>query len=898
MKKEEYHKLKKEEVLEKFKTSSKGLSSNEAKIRLEKNGKNELKSEKKESLFMKFLNQFKDFMVIILLIASLVSFYISYINKESYIEPIAILVVVFINAVVGLLQELKAEKSLEALQNLTKHLVKVKRDGRVLKINSEELVVGDICFFEAGDFVPADLRIIKSFNLKAEESSLTGESVPVDKNQEEINEEDLPLGDRKNMLYSSSLITYGNAEAVVVDTGMDTEVGKIATMLSNQEKVMTPLEKKLEDMGKKIGILCVLIAAVIFFIGLSQSNDIMALLMLSISLAAAAIPEGLPAVSTIILSIGVERLARKKAIAKKLPAVEALGSTTVICTDKTGTLTQNKMTVQKIFVNGEIIDAKNSTLDETTNRMMLGGVLCNNTEVSSEGSLIGDPTETALVAFAFDHGFEGGVLNTYKKVYEFPFDSERKRMTTVHDINGKYYLFTKGGVDEILNISKMSERKENILCKIEDAKNKIQKYNKHMAENALRVLAIGYKILDEKELEDLNIEDAEKDLIFLGLFGMIDPPREEVKESINECMKAGIKTIMITGDHKITAKAIAEDLKIYKDGDNVIDGTELKQMSFSKLKNEVKNTTVFARVNPEDKLKIVNALQENGEIVAMTGDGVNDAPALKTADIGCSMGKTGTEVAKEASDIVITDDNFATIVNAVKEGRKIFQNILKAVHFLLASNTGEVLTILISLIISQALIQKFGLTVDVIMPLMPLQLLWVNLVTDTLPALALSMDPADKDIMNKKPIKKNTVFTKGMVYRIIYQGIIVSAATILAYILGLRVDESEEIKLKTASTMAFFTLAFSQIFFVFSVRNDEKTIFSKESFNNKFVLLAVLISSLLMFGILAFPKTREIFNILILNKTQIFELVAILLSITGIIELFKLLGINTLKDEK
>lgn len=888
----------KEETLKVLKTDLNGLTEKEALKRLNENGKNELASKKGKSIFIKFLNQFKDFMVIILLLASFLSFYISYTNGESYIEPIAILFVVVLNAIVGLLQEQKAENSLKALEKLTVHNVKVKREGTIKKIDSKNLVIGDICFFEAGDYIPADLRVIKSFNLKVEESSLTGESVPVEKNAEVILKEDLSTGDRKNILHSSSLVTYGNCEGVVIKTGMDTEVGKIAGMLSKQEKTKTPLEKKLDDMGKKIGTLCIIIAVLIFVIGIFNSSDTMKILMFSISLAAAAIPEGLPAVSTIILSIGVERLVKKKTIAKKLPAVEALGSTTVICTDKTGTLTQNKMTVKKVYVNGEILDAEKIVLDETTNRMILAGVLCNNTEVSSEGNLLGDPTETALVSFAFDHGFEGDVLNFYEKVHEFPFDSNRKRMTVIYNINGKYFVFTKGGTDEILEISKVYEKKENILASIEDKKEEILKNNEKMAKNALRVLGIGYKIIDEKDVKNIKLEDAEKDLIFLGLFGMIDPPREEVKQSIKECKNAGIKTIMITGDHKLTAKAIAKELGIYKEGENIIEGNELSKISTLELKEKVKETTVFARVNPEDKLKIVNALKENAEIVAMTGDGVNDAPALKAADIGCSMGKTGTEVAKEASDLVITDDNFSTIVDAVKEGRKIFQNILKAVHFLLASNIGEVLTIVLSLLLSPYLIKRFNLNVNLILPLIPIQLLWVNLVTDTLPALALAMDPAEKDIMNKKPKKKNTVFTKGMVYRIIYQGIIVAMFTLASYVLGLKVEGSEEIKLKTASTMAFFTLAFSQILFVFSVRNNEKTIFRKESLNNKYILFASFISSLLMLVILVFPKTREIFNILILKKEQIMQIIYLLLGITIFIEIFKLLGINTIKNEE
>ena len=744
------------EVKDIFNTDLKnGLTNSKASENLEKFGFNELKAQKKVPLIIKFLEQFKDFMIIILIIAAIVSGAISIAQGEKITDSVIILIVVIANAIIGVAQEAKAEKSLEALQKLSGHEAKVIRDGSVCVVPAKELVPGDLVVLETGDYVPADLRITEAINLKVQEASLTGESVPVEKESAKIEEEDIPIGDMRNMLFSSSLVTYGRGKAIVVETGMNTEVGKIAGMLSNTQKQETPLQKKLNSLGKTLGIVALIICAVIFVVGILQGREVINMFMTAVSLAVAAIPEGLAAVSTIVLAIGVQKMVKKNAIVKRLPAVETLGSSTVICSDKTGTLTQNKMTVQKMFVDDNIYDMTNIediTKYENANQeiklLVYNGMLCNDTKISDTGELKGDPTETALVDIALKLGFTKNIYNEMPRVDEIPFDSERKLMTTVHMVNGKYIVFTKGGIDELLAkctsyVQEDGVQKQNL----NEYKYRINEVNETMAKDALRVLGFAYKELDYKP----EVQDLEKDLIFVGMYGMIDPPREEAKLAVEKCNSAGIKTVMITGDHKITATAIAKKLGILKNENEAITGQELDKLTDEELEKNIRNYSVYARVAPEHKVRIVKAWQKQGEVVAMTGDGVNDSPALKQADIGCAMGIVGTDVAKEAADVILTDDNFATVVSAVEEGRRIYDNILKVIQFLLSSNIGEIVVLLLATLGTTLFAKWFGITdIGHLEILLPIHILWINLVTDSLPALALAFDPANEDIMKRK----------------------------------------------------------------------------------------------------------------------------------------------------
>ena len=723
------------ETAEKLGTDlKKGLSEEDVIKSREKYGYNELKAKKKKSLLLKFLEQFKDFMIIILIIAAIVSGVVGISQNEGITDTLIILVVVIVNAIIGVAQENKAEKSLEALQKLSSHAAKVIRNGEVTVIPSRELVPGDVVVLDTGDYVPADLRLIEESNLKVQESSLTGESVPVEKNIETIKEE-VGIGDRTNMLFSSSLLTYGRGKGIVVETGMKTEVGKIAEIINETVDSATPLQEKLNKLGKTLGIVAIVICVVIFLIGLVYRKDPLEMFMTAVSLAVAAIPEGLAAVSTIVLAIGVQRMVKKNAIVKKLPAVETLGSATVICSDKTGTLTQNKMTVQKVFINNEIIDIKNLD-DEEINKnpnlktLVYINALCNDTKVSSDNKLTGDPTETALIDMAFTLGFPSYVWGSMPRVEELPFDSDRKLMTTVNKVSeNEYVVYTKGGVDELLNCCKNYIVGEEVKEDLQEYKKVIAKNNESMAKDALRVLASAFKKLDHLPSK-AEMQEIEKDLTFVGLVGMIDPPREEAKQAVEKCKRAGIKTVMITGDHKITATAIARELGILQEDSEAITGSELEKMSQEELEKNIRHYSVYARVSPEHKVRIVKAWQKNGEIVAMTGDGVNDAPALKTADIGCAMGMVGTDVAKEAADVILTDDNFATVVSAVEEGRRIYDNILKAIQFLISSNVGEIVVIFIAMLITPILSSQFGIDINLIEPLLPIHILWVNLVTD------------------------------------------------------------------------------------------------------------------------------------------------------------------------
>ena len=908
-----------------------GLTEEQVKANYEKYGMNELKQKKKKSLFVKFLEQFKDFMIIVLIIAAIVSGAVGIAKGEGITDTIIILIVVVLNAIIGVVQESKAEKSLEALQKLSAHASKVVRNGKVAVVQSRELVPGDVVVLDTGDYVPADLRIVESANLKSQEASLTGESVPVDKNTETIDDEKVSLGDRTNMLFSSSLITYGRGKGIVVETGMNTEVGKIAKIISDTEGTETPLQTKLNKLGKTLGIAALAICIVIFIIGIAYGKDVIDMFMTAVSLAVAAIPEGLAAVSTIVLAIGVQRMVKKNAIIKKLPAVETLGSATVICSDKTGTLTQNKMTVQKVFVNNEVVEAKDiKDISNELDRLMQVCTLCNDTKIGAENQLTGDPTETALIDLGFKINFDVKEVLELKRVKEIPFDSDRKLMTTVNKVGEKYFVYTKGGIDELLARCNSYIVNGEIKTDLDKYKAEINKYNVDMAKDALRVLAMAYKEMDH-EPTDEEMKNIENDLIFVGMVGMIDPPREEVKVAVEKCKTAGIKTVMITGDHKITAVAIAKALGILENEDEAITGSELEEMSDEDLTKNIRKYSVYARVSPEHKVRIVKAWQANGEIVAMTGDGVNDAPALKTADIGCAMGIVGTDVSKEAADVILTDDNFATIVSSVEEGRRIYDNILKAIQFLLSSNVGEIIVLLLAILITPWLGSTFNIDIGLIEVLLPIHILWINLVTDSLPALALAVDPAEDDVMKRKPKKQKGIFTKGMSFRVVYQGIMIGLLTLAAFIIGIatpeenlptmvKIDgtlygveevenldealangaeyvEKQEVKVEIGQTMAFMVLAFSELVHVFNIRNNKKSVFKTHPFNNKMLLLAIGASAALMLIILLVPALRHIFSIPILPMGNLIETILLIIAPLVIVEIFKLLKINTTKDE-
>lgn len=913
----------------------KGLSEEEAKKRQKENGYNELQEKKKKSLFVKFLEQFKDFMIIILIIAAIISGVVGQMQGEGFTDSIIILIVVILNAVIGVIQENKAEKSLEALKKMSSYSAKVMRDGKVTVIPSRELVPGDIVILDTGDYVPADIRIIDAVNLKAQEASLTGESVPVEKDAATIENEEVSLGDRTNMLFSSSLVTYGRGKGIVVETGMHTEVGNIAGMLNSVEETATPLQQKLNKLGKSLGIMAIVICIVIFIIGLAYGKDVIDMFMTAVSLAVAAIPEGLAAVSTIVLAIGVQRMVKKNAIVKKLPAVETLGSASVICSDKTGTLTQNKMEVQKVYVNGQLIDVKelykeNKYNSDELEKTILIGMLCNDTKIAlgnsttneadsiktdnsndstsnSEGSNLknvtftGDPTEIALTQLAFNLKYDENEINNHPRVAEIPFDSDRKLMTTVNKFGDKYLVCTKGGLDELLSICNSYSENGEIKTNLKDRIPEIEKQNESLAKNALRVLAMAYKYMDHEPVGD-EVLDLERDLTFVGMCGMIDPPREEAKHAVQKCKEAGIKTVMITGDHKITATAIAKQLGILENEDEAITGAELAKMSDEELDKNIRKYSVYARVAPEHKVRIVKAWQKAGEIVAMTGDGVNDAPALKQADIGCAMGMVGTDVAKEAADVILTDDNFATIVSAVEEGRRIYANILKAIEFLISSNIGEIVLLFVCMLITPFLSSTFGIDINLIEPLLPMHILWINLVTDSLPALALAVDPAEDDIMKKKPNKEKGIFVKSRLWRVAYQGVMIGLITLAAFIIGLATPDSilpqveglsnAEIKVEIGQTMAFVTLAFAELVHVFNVRTPKKSVFKSHPFKNKMLLLALGVSALLMIVILAVPSLREVFSIPVLPAQDIFEMILLILSPIVIVEIMKLIKLN------
>lgn len=830
-----------------------GLGDKDVQIRQDEFGKNKIEEGKKESLLVKFLNQFKDFMIIILIIAAIISAVVSYIEwTGDYFDSIIIIAIVVFNGIMGLIQEAKAEKSIEALKKMSAPVAKVKRNGKALTVNGEDIVPGDIVILETGCYVPADIRLINTYNLKVEESSLTGETEAVEKDENALfNNQKVPLGDMKNMVFAGTAVVNGHAEGIVTNIGMNTEVGKIASMIITNEAPQTPIQKKLSEVGKVLGIACVVICALIFVIGVIKKISVVEMFMTSVGLAVAAIPEGLPAIVTIILSIAVTKMAKRNAIIRKLPAVETLGSSKVICSDKTGTLTENNMKVV------EIIGNKNKILEY--------GALCCNCEIN-EGVVEGEPTEVAIVKEAVKEK-QNKVL---PRIYEIPFDSNRKLMTTVNELEkGKYRIITKGAPEILLGICDYYEENNTVHDMNSTFLSKIKNKNEKMAEKALRVLGVAYLDVDIMPKE-ISADFLEKGLIFEGLIGMIDPPRKGVKEAVLACRRAGIKTVMITGDHITTAKAIAKDLEILRGRELAITGQELDKIPDSKLEKDIMNYSVFARVTPEHKVRIVKAFQKTGAVVAMTGDGVNDAPALKKSDIGIAMGRKGTDVAKNAADMILNDDNFVTIVDAVKQGRNIFDNIKKAIHFLIATNIGEIVTIFV------------GLLLGVKSPLLAVQLLWVNLVTDSLPAIALGLEPPEKDIMNRPPRdSRKSIFADGLMGKIVVEGFMIGMFTILAFFIGNRYYGIE-----VARTMAFISLGMLELIHSFNVKSEE-SIFKVGLFENKYLVGAFLLGTVLQLGIVFVPTLAEIFKLTQLNTTQWLITIAISIAPIIIVELQK-----------
>ncbi len=782
------------EVEVNFRTNvSSGLDSNEVEERKKHFGENKLADKKKESIFIKFIKQFNDFMIIILIIASIISAVVAKMDGSGdYIDSAIIIAIVVLNAIMGVVQEAKAEKSLEALKEIAAPVAKVRRDGKIITIKAEEVVPGDIVLLEAGNYVPADARLIKTSNLKVEEASLTGETLPVLKDENVILDKDVPIGDMLNMVFSSCIVVNGHAEAVVTETGMNTKVGKIANMIIEDKAPETPIQKKLAEVGKTLGIACLVICILIFAIGLFKKIPPVEMFMTSVGLAVAAIPEGLPAIVTIVLSIGVTKMAKKSSIIRKLPAVETLGGASVICSDKTGTLTQNKMQVVQMY-----------SVGSKEEKILELGTMCTDVNIETKNGKLtgtGEPTEVAIVNAALEKNINK--LELYKlktRVNDIPFDSTRKMMTTIHKDGHEYISITKGAPDILLKKCTKYFDGNTELTLSTNIIEKIEQNNNKMAERALRVIAVAYK----KTNDPANIQ--EEDLVFVGLIGMIDPPRKGVKEAVATCRKAGIKTVMITGDHITTAKAIAKDLGILRTYDLAITGAELKNIPQNILEKDIMKYSVFARVSPEDKVRIVKAYQSTGAVVAMTGDGVNDSPALKNANIGIAMGKNGTDVAKNAADMVLADDNFVTIVEAVKQGRNIYDNIRKAIHFLISTNIGEIVTIFM------------GLVLGLKSPLLAIQLLWINLVTDSLPAIALGLEPVDKDIMNKKPRdSKKSLFADGLWSKIFIEGTMIGMLTLLAFSLGNNLYGVE-----VGRTMAFVSLGMLELVHCFNIKSEE-----------------------------------------------------------------------------
>lgn len=846
-----------------------GLSASNIDALRSQYGENRLKEKKKKTNLQRFFDQFKDVMILILLAAAVVSFVIACIegNPMEFFEPALILLIVVLNAVMGMLQESKAEKALDALKSMSAPHARVIRDGEEKIIDAAELVPGDIIKLEAGDFVPADARLIKSASLKSEESALTGESVPSEKDALAEVKEDATLGDRSNMVFSGCSITYGAATAVVTQTGMNTQMGKIAGLLDNEEDAQTPLQKKLAQLGKYLGFMALAACAIIFIVGLLNGIDVLEIFMTAVSLAVSAIPEGLPAIVTIVLAIGVQRMVKKNALIRRLPAVETLGSASVICSDKTGTLTMNRMTLVKAYVDGaaqpEKISADNS--EEIRKLLRYAALCCDGSVIYNQDGTeqhIGDPTETSIIVAAHKNGMEKDALNSsYPRLAELPFDSDRKLMSTVNYIDGKNIVIVKGAFDVMSSLCVSGD--------IEEAR----KITEEMSSDALRVLAVGYKEIKDVP-ENPTPQELENELIFIGLVGMIDPPRPEAKEAVSVCRRAGIKPVMITGDHIVTASAIAKELGILGPDDKAITGAELDKMTDEELDKQVTGIAVYARVSPENKIRIVKAWQRNGQVVSMTGDGVNDAPALKAADIGCAMGITGTDVAKGAADMTLTDDNFATIVDAVKEGRGIYANIKKVIGFLLGTNIGEVITVFAAMLLWHK------------SPLMSMQLLWINLVTDSLPAIALGMEAVESDVMDRKPRPKNEgIFAHGLGVRVVLQGFMFAILTLIGYKVGENVTNT----IAGGQTLAFMVLALSQIVQAYNMRS-EHSLFKIGPFSNRKLNLAAL-ASLALVALVLFTPVRIAFQLVILPWQLYLLGIGLILVPLVIMELAKLVGL-------
>ena len=860
-----WHSSSVEEVSKKLKTNINiGLSGEEAQKRFERYGPNNLKEKKKESIFVKFIKQFNDFMIITLIIAAIISAVVSKLNGEAdYIDSIIIVAIVIFNAIMGLVQEQKAEKSLEALKKMSAPNAKVRRNGRVQEIDATMVVPGDIVILEAGNYVPADCRLINSYNLKIEESALTGETIPSLKDSSKILKENTAMGDLCNMVFATTIVVNGHGEAIVVETGMNTRVGKIAGMIIEDESPETPIQKKLAEVGKILAIACIIICVLIFVIGIFKKIPIIEMFMTSVGLAVAAIPEGLPAIVTIMLSIGVTKMAKKNSIIRKLPAVETLGSSSVICSDKTGTLTQNKMTVTEVR---NCFGRANS--NERKFIFELGTMCTDTTEERINGKLgfVGEATEVAISNAAMEEGVSKSFLyDEMKRINDIPFDSKRKMMTTIHKYGNGYRIITKGAPDVLLKRCSNCYSGGQIVP-IFSKKDDINEQNNQMAEKALRVIAVAYK--DVEKLPEM--QDVEKDLIFCGLIGMIDPPREGVKEAVRTCRRAGIKTVMITGDHLQTAKAIAKELGILKRGDLAIDGETLERMSQHELEQNIMDYSVFARVSPEHKVRIVKAFQSTGAVVAMTGDGVNDAPALKNADIGIAMGKGGTDVAKNAADMILLDDNFVTIVEAVKQGRNIYDNIKKAIHFLISTNIGEIVTIF------------FGLVLGIKSPLLAIQLLWINLVTDSLPAIALGLEKEEENIMSRLPRNpKKNLFADGLWWKIIIEGAMLGMFTLLAFSIGNRLYSVE-----VGRTMAFLTLGILELVHSFNIKSEE-SIFKIGVLENKYLVGALVLGVILQVIVVVVSPLAQVFSLVPLTGIQWLYTVLIAVAPIPIVEIQK-----------
>ena len=872
-----FHDKSAEEVLRSLSATEEGLTTAEADKRIAQYGKNALKEAKKKSLLRKFLEQFKDVMIIVLIVAAIVSAVIALVQQEysELIDAGVILLIVIINAIIGVVQENKAETAMEALKNMNKSFSKVLRDGEWKHLASEEIVPGDVVKLEAGDIVPADMRLLTSASLKIEEAALTGESVPAEKDAEKAVAADAPLGDRADMAYSSGVVSYGRGTGVVTHTGMNTEVGKIATMLTDGSQQTSPLQKQLGKTAKLLSILVLAIAAIIFIVQAVRGNDIMDSFMTAVAIAVAAIPEGLPAVVTIVLAIGVQRMSKRNAIVKNLPSVETLGCCEVICSDKTGTLTLNQMTVKGYYLPDcgfKAVDEERASVGGDFDVFVRAMALCNDTEKTSEG-LTGDPTETALVAYAEDCGYDFHALKEdYVRVDEVPFDSVRKLMTTVNEHGGEREAYVKGAPDMLLPLCTRIMDGDTVRDITEKDVAAIKKANSQMAKKALRVLGVAVKT------DGLDHGHLESNLVFVGLVGMIDPPRAEVKDAVRVCVEAGMRPIMITGDHIDTASAIASEIGILREGDKVILDADLDRMSDEEFKNTIEQYSVFARVSPENKVRIVTTYQGKGKVVAMTGDGVNDAPSIKRADIGIGMGITGTDVSKGAADLVLADDNFATIIGAVEEGRKIFSNIKKAIQFLLSANIAEVLCLFIATVILD------------IPFLTPIMILWINLVTDSFPALSLGMEEAERDVMKKPPRKSSSSLFAGRTgVDILVQGFMQTALVMTAFCIGCYVipggmaERHDE-----AMTMAFVSLALIQLFHAYSMRSQDNSILNKKLFANKYINLSFLIGVALTVLVVVVPPFRTVFETAMLNGMEWGVSIAVAFAIIPLVEIYKL----------